>query len=202
MARRRHRRIPGPFVAGLVAWACLVAFVAVRSSHYYGVDWSRILEYRALLGRFGTFAGLSLVGVLAVVGLAVTYQRRSARRRIRALVAGRVEMTPEAFLAARRTGARRVGEKDFPGVYVLHNVAKDRYYVGQGQRVLDRVFQHFSGRGNGDVYADWSYGDAFTIRTIALRGSGYRSLDDLERDAIATYDGWGSGYNKTHGNGA
>ena len=68
--------------------------------------------------------------------------------------------------------------------------------VGRGAGTLggrlDRVFQHFSGRGNGDVYADWSYGDAFTIRTIALRGSGYRSLDDLERDAIATYDAMGA----------
>jgi hypothetical protein len=85
---------------------------------------------------------------------------------------------------------------------VLYNVTRDKYYVGQGQRVLGRVTQHFSGHGNGDVYADWSYGDAFTIRMIALRGSGYCSLDDLERDTITAFDACDGGYNRTHGNGA
>ena len=31
--------------------------------------------------------------------------------------------------------------------------------MGQGKAVLDRVNHHFSGRGNGDVYADYKYGD-------------------------------------------
>ena len=35
--------------------------------------------------------------------------------------------------------------------------------MGQGKAVLDRVNHHFSGRGNGDVYADYKYGDFFTI---------------------------------------
>lgn len=33
--------------------------------------------------------------------------------------------------------------------------------MGQGKAVLDRVNHHFSGRGNGDVYADYKYGDFF-----------------------------------------
>ncbi len=202
MARNRHGKVRISLVVGLVAWACMITCVAVISAHYYGVDWMRILEYRALLRRFGLFALLSLVVVLGLVGLAVTRRRRSVRRRIRALASGRVEMTPEAFLAARRASFGNVGEGEFAGVYVLYNAARDKYYVGQAQRVLGRVTQHFSGHGNGDVYADWSYGDAFTIRTIALRGSGYRSLDDLERDTITAFDACDGGYTRTRGNGA
>lgn len=202
MARKRHGRMRAPLVVGLAAWACLLTCVAAVSSRYYGVDWTRILEYRALLRRFGLFALLSLVVVLGLVGLFITRRRRSVRRRIRALASGRVEMTPEAFLATRRASFGSVGEKEFAGVYVLYNVTRDKYYVGQGQRVLGRVTQHFSGHGNGDVYADWSYGDAFTIRMIALRGSGYCSLDDLERDTITAFDACDGGYNRTHGNGA
>jgi len=202
MARKKHGRVRAPLIVGLAAWACLLTCAAVATSRYYGVDWTRILEYRALLRRFGLFALLSLVVVLGLVGFVVTHRRRSVRRRIRALASGRVEMTPEAFLAARRASFGSVGEKEFAGVYVLHNSTRDKYYVGQGQRVLSRVTQHFSGHGNGDVYADWSYGDAFTIRTIALRGSGYRSLDDLERDTITAFSAYDDGYNRTRGNGA
>ena len=52
---------------------------------------------------------------------------------------------------------------DFPGVYILHNLDKDMYYVGQGKRVMQRVGNHFAGHGNGDVYADYKYGDRFSI---------------------------------------
>jgi hypothetical protein len=40
---------------------------------------------------------------------------------------------------------------NFAGVYILHNKSKDLYYVGQGKQVLNRVYSHFTGKGNGDV---------------------------------------------------
>ena len=89
---------------------------------------------------------------------------------------------------------------NFPGVYILHNVSKDMYYVGQGQKVLNRVNNHFTGKGNGDVYADYKYGDVFTISIIALEGSGYDTLNELERDMISCYESFYRGYNKTRGN--
>ena len=91
-------------------------------------------------------------------------------------------------------------QTDFTGIYVLHNITKDMYYVGQSVRVVARVGQHLTGHGNGDVYADFKYGDEFEISTVSLADSGYDSLNDLEREAIAAYDAYNSGYNKTAGN--
>lgn len=74
------------------------------------------------------------------------------------------------------------------------------YYVGQGKKVFQRVNNHFTGHGNGDVYADYKYGDKFTIKMIALSKSGFSTLNELERNTIRTYDAFSKGYNKTRGN--
>ena len=71
--------------------------------------------------------------------------------------------------------------------------------MGQGKAVLDRVNHHFSGRGNGDVYADYKYGDFFTIKMIKLENSGFYTLNELERNTIAYYDAYNKGYNRTRG---
>lgn len=105
------------------------------------------------------------------------------------------DITPEAFLQAAKsiTG-------DLVGVYVIYNETKGMYYVGQAKRLYFRVKQHFTGHGNGDVYADYKYGDSFLIRLITLRESGCDDLDRLERDMIAKYHAYESGYNKNAGN--
>ena len=89
---------------------------------------------------------------------------------------------------------------NFPGIYILHNHTQNIYYVGQGQRVLDRVNMHFTGKGNGDVYADYKYGEKFTIKILAIKGSGFDTLNELERHAIDLYDAYENGYNKQRGN--
>lgn len=89
---------------------------------------------------------------------------------------------------------------DMVGVYIIYNQTKNMYYVGQAKRLFFRVKQHFTGRGNGDVYADYKYGDSFLIRLVTLRESGYDDLDRLERDLIAKYHAYSHGYNKTAGN--
>lgn len=90
---------------------------------------------------------------------------------------------------------------DFVGVYVLYNTNKAMYYVGQATRCLFRVNQHFTGHGNGDVYADYKYGNAFVIKLIKLSESGYDDLDLLEKNMIEKYRAYDLGYNKTRGNG-
>ena len=59
---------------------------------------------------------------------------------------------------------------------------------------------HFTGKENGDVYADYKYGDEFTIKMISLEKSEYISLNELERHTIMTYNAFSKGYNKTRGN--
>ena len=60
--------------------------------------------------------------------------------------------------------------------------------------------QPFNREGNGDVYADYKYGDEFSIRIIPFQGSGYDSINALEKDTISTYNAFAKGYNKTRGN--
>ena len=106
-------------------------------------------------------------------------------------------MTPEQFFELRK---KQTG--DMVGVYILYNKNKKMYYVGQATRLFFRVNQHFTGHGNGDVYADWKRGkDKFIIKLIPLVNSGYYDLDKLEKDMITQYDAYNNGYNKTIGNG-
>lgn len=112
------------------------------------------------------------------------------------------ELTPYEFTNLRHELQQNgsYSFNNYPGVYILFNKSKNMYYVGQASLILDRVSQHFSGRGNGDVYADYKYGDEFTIRMIRLEGSGFSSLNELEREMITKYDSYNNGYNKTRGN--
>ncbi len=116
------------------------------------------------------------------------------------------EMTPEEFMKMRNTsfGGRgrpsHASTRNFAGVYILYNKSKNMHYVGQGKQVLNRVNAHFTGKGNGDVYADYKYGDTFSIKMIALENSGFNSLNELERNTIARYNAFSNGYNKTRGN--
>lgn len=151
---------------------------------------------------------LAYVCIMLVVFIVVLAQINNKKREIQDTIKGladnTLEMTPEEFMqmrsysfAGRKSYARTM---NFPGVYILHNKTKNMYYVGQGKNVLDRVNCHFNGKGNGDVYADYKYGDIFTIRMIGLENSGYDTLNELERNTIMTYDAYRNGYNKTRGN--
>lgn len=105
-------------------------------------------------------------------------------------------LTPEQFfrLKKKQTG-------DMVGVYILYNHNKKIYYVGQATRLFFRVNQHFTGHGNGDVYADYKRGKhKFTIKLLPLTTSGYYDLDKLEKDMISKYNSYYKGYNKTRGN--
>lgn len=107
------------------------------------------------------------------------------------------ELTPEQFF-----NLRKKTKGDMVGVYIIYNQNKKMYYVGQATRLFFRVNQHFTGHGNGDVYADYKRGkDKFTIKLLPLVNSGYYDLDKLEKDMIAKYDSYNNGYNKTQGNG-
>ena len=95
-------------------------------------------------------------------------------------------------------------ERESPGLYkktnILYNKTRNMHYVGQAQSVLSRINQHLTGHGNGDVYADYKFGDKFTITSVRLKGSGFATLNELERHAISVYNAYSKGYNKTRGN--
>ena len=115
--------------------------------------------------------------VLLVVCFTVPFhKKRKIKKQIRDLANNATEMSPEEFfrmrnfsLDGRKSYAKTL---NFAGVYILYNKTKHLYYVGQSKQVLDRVNAHFTGHGNGDVYADYKCGNTFSIRTIKLEGSG------------------------------
>lgn len=89
---------------------------------------------------------------------------------------------------------------DLTGCYVLYNKTKRMYYVGQSKDIMGRVKQHFTGKGNGDVYADYKYGDSFEVGLLLMENTSYSGLNDLERDLIEVFGAYERGYNKTRGN--
>lgn len=130
-------------------------------------------------------------------------QIKKTKEKIKGLADNTLEITPEEFFAIKK---EKIGKKsianqyDFAGVYILYNNTKNMYYVGQSVNVFKRVSNHLTGYGNGNVYADFKYGDDFTIKMIALENSGFNTLNELERNTIMTYNAYSKGYNKTRGN--
>ena len=132
-------------------------------------------------------------------------QRKKIYEKIDELCMNAVPYSVESFRTKRKKEMKLKPEykKHFncKGVYILHNVTKDKYYVGQSIHLMDRVNQHFSGTGNQELYYDYAISkDYFIIRMIPLKDSGFRSLNTLERFAIGRYQGFVKGYNKNRGN--
>lgn len=159
------------------------------------------------LGQEAWLAGWPVILAAALSAaciLAPAAKAARSRRKIKKLAREAEEFTPEEFFQLRRQKGR--GKQylstryDFAGVYILFNRTKNMYYVGQSINVFRRVNNHFTGHGNGDIYADYKYGDLFAIRMIPLKGSGFANLDSLERDAISTYRAYYKGYNRNRGN--
>lgn len=156
-------------------------------------------------------AVISIVFIFCFILCAATFyfnyrKKGYIKKKIKGLANNALELTPEEFFELRKTSFGGKGSPyyalkyNFSGVYILYNTIKNMYYVGQGKEILNRVNSHFTGKGNGDVYADYKYGNLFTIKMIALEKSGFKTLNELERNTIATYDSFAAGYNKTRGN--
>lgn len=111
------------------------------------------------------------------------------------------EMTPEEFLKlANKSNKVNSGIHDFTGIYILENKTMDKFYVGQSISVFKRASAHFTGKGNMDIYEDYKNGEKWTIRTIALSNSGFKSINALEKHFIKYHSSTWNGYNRTVGN--
>ena len=191
------------FTRFFIIGVCL-AFIGVMLT----VNKHQIFYAYSPTGHYGAVANTEIAYVLSsvvcfvsslitfVFGFHSRVAERKALERVRSLSDG-VGASPQEFMRARSALTRN---GDFTGIYVLHNKTKGMYYVGQSVRVVGRVRQHLTGHGNGDVYADYKYGDKFEINLVSLRECGYDSLDALERDAIEAYGAYTKGYNRTRGN--
>jgi hypothetical protein len=158
---------------------------------------------------FVLFAFILFASLIAYAIYSIWVERKeklAIREQIDYLAKNALELSPQEFFEIRnkkfggRGGALYSNNFNFTGVYILHNQSKDSYYVGQGKKVLDRVNSHFTGKGNGDIYADYKYGDKWTIKMIALDHSSFDSLNELEKYTIEIYHSYEKGYNRTRGN--
>lgn len=122
-------------------------------------------------------------------------KKKKIKKKINSLAENTKEFTPKEFF-----NMKKLKLKDFKGIYILFNENKNMYYVGQSINVLKRINNHLTGKGNGDVYADYKYGDSFKIKTLPLYKSGFETLNSLEKSAIYTYSAFSKGYNKNKGN--
>ncbi len=82
---------------------------------------------------------------------------------------------------------------------MLFYKTKELYYVGQSKNVLKRVRSYFTGKDNGDVYADFKYNDQFEVN---IHKCSEWELNQIEKIFIEKYKSSNKfrGYNKTRGN--
>lgn len=138
---------------------------------------------------------IGLLMIMSIIGNSMkrTRRKKEIARKIETVSA----ITPQEFLDIKRELGHKIV---FFGVYIIYNVTKDKPYVGQSKNVFQRVQSHLTGHGNGDVYADYKYGDQFTIKMIDLTKTDFQSLNELERYCIKVCKAYEKGYNKTRGN--
>ena len=149
-----------------------------------------------MLNNLHAFSMIAAFFLLIVLFTILNFRiHREENRKLSRIMDGVESITPMDLFKLRTEIS------DFTGRYIIHNVSSERYSVGQSKRVVNRVNQHFTGHGNGDIYADYKYGDIFTLKMLSLNNSGYESLDALEKDTIEYYTAFALGYNRTRGNG-
>lgn len=134
------------------------------------------------------------------------FQHRKTNKQIHELTAQTKEIDIDTFFRMRQRTMKSYKRSStrpstsFTGVYILHNTTKGQYYVGQGKSTIDRVNQHFTGKGNGDIYVDYRNGDKWSISMINFSDTPFDTLNELERHTIKAYDAFRNGYNRTRGN--
>lgn len=200
---RSNKPAPAFTVAVGIGIVVFGALFYAGLSYYSEVTFAGLGEIGRSSAEFSnkmTAAAALLIVFMGCADICIGIYRGKKERAVREKIWGLTSeggVSPREFLDAYDVLRAR---GDFTGVYVIHNKTKGMYYVGQSTRVVGRLIQHLTGCGNGDVYADYKYGDDFELNVVSLRESGYDSLDALERDTIAAYDAYDRGYNRTRGN--
>lgn len=120
-------------------------------------------------------------GLLLVITASKQQEKRLGIRQSLLENDPQIVASAEEFMAQQKALTQ---QGEITGIFIVHNATKNLYYVGQSAKAIDRAAIQFLGRGNCDVYADYKYGDSFSVRIIPLSGSGYESLNELKRTAI------------------
>ena len=76
---------------------------------------------------------------------------------------------------------------DFAGIYILHNLDKNIYFVGKSGKVFRKINRHFRGYENKEVYKDWKNRNKFTVQIISFESSEYNDINVLEKEIRKQY---------------
>jgi len=126
------------------------------------------------------------------------------------------KFTPQELIKLGNKERESQGIENFEGIYIIHNLVKDIYYVGQSIGVFGRAYKHFVTNPTEnraryslsvefnlpEIYDDYRLGEKFNISLIPLENTSFSTLDEFEYNAISAYNAsveYG-GYNRTHGN--
>lgn len=156
--------------------------------------------------------GLFVLCIVAIIWLA--WYSSKKRKEIRESIFGGHFISVEEFEKNWMIGGTRgkqgmTGYKyeDGPGCYVIlifdHPVTDDNFtsydnvYIGQSVNVCQRVHSHFTGKGNGDVYADVRNGKYVYVQ---FRRCEKEEMNSLEKSLIDAFSATDS-YNNTRGGG-
>lgn len=94
------------------------------------------------------------------------------------------------------------GFNELSGIFVCYNASKRKWYVGQGQRALQKLLQIFRSPNSSvpDLKKDWDTGDTVFVNFVRLKDTDYNTLDELECKYIEKYDCLiPKGYNRSQG---
>lgn len=164
------------------------------------------------LSIFSLIVGVSLIIFILIILIKVIKKRKEEKKRQKQnkrilkftyrIIPNQKILTIEKFFQIydklKKDEEIKVSSLKSSGIYIIHNTSKNTYYVGQSVNIVKRVNNHFTGKGNGDVYADFKYGHKFKIKLIRCKE---KKLDEIEKYYITKYKSFDNGYNKNVGNG-
>lgn len=112
---------------------------------------------------------------------------------------GAAEISAKDFLRVRRYKQGRkiiMNQYDFEGVFILHNITKDKYYIGKSKNVLKRLGQILIGSGNEEIRNDFTQGNEIAIKATSLNASSCKTTSELEEIMLKEYSDGTVWYNK------
>lgn len=140
----------------------------------------------------------------------------NVRKELDALRKELIGYAPEELIELRMKREReKLGIENFAGIYIIHNLVYDIYYIGQAKKVFDRAYKHFVTNPSEnkaryewtveynlpEIYDDYRLGDKFNISLISLKQTSFSSLNEFEDNAIRAYNSLvPHGYNRMPGN--
>lgn len=91
---------------------------------------------------------------------------------------------------------------EFTGIYIIYNKNKNKYYVGQGKKTIQRCIRHFLPNDNAPaIKKDFDNGNEFYVNFIKFNGTDFETLDELEYEYIGICNAVEPhGYNHVRGN--